>query len=120
MRRILFLALCLLGLMLILPAATADGVVGKWLFVLDTPGGTREAPAELSVDGEKVAGKWAGTTEVKGTYKEGQLELAFPYNSEEAGQNTLKLSGKLEPEGISGKWEFGEYAGTFKATRAKE
>jgi hypothetical protein len=115
MRRLTILALFLFGCCLSLSAA--EGVAGKWHFVLDTPGGTREAPAELAVDGDKVTGKWAGTTEVKGTYKEGQLELAFPFNSEEAGPNTLKFSGRLENEAISGKWEFGEYAGTFKATR---
>jgi hypothetical protein len=115
MRRLAFLALILFALCFSLPAA--DGVAGKWTFVLDTPGGTREAPAELAVEGEQVTGKWAGTTDIKGTYKEGQLELAFAFNSEEAGQNTLKISGRLESEAISGKWEFGEYAGTFKATR---
>lgn len=112
-----FSALALILLAACLSLSAADGVAGKWLFVLDTPGGTREANAELSVDGDKVAGKWGGTADVKGTFKDGQLELAFPFNSEEAGQNTLKISGKLESDGISGKWEFAEYAGTFKATR---
>jgi hypothetical protein len=100
-----------------LPAAQApESVAGKWHFVLDTEGGPREADAEFAVADGKVTGKWAGT-EVAGTYTEGKLDLAFKFTSPEAGDGTLKISGKLEAENLKGTWAFEQYTGTFVAKR---
>ncbi len=103
-------------------AATAiTGIVGKWHFVIETPGGDREADADLAVDRDgKVTGKF-GTSDVAGTYKEGQLDLNFTFTADEVGETApLKVNGKLDDtSALTGTWEFISYSGTFKATRPK-
>jgi len=94
----------------------ADDVSGSWHFVLQTDGGPREADASLKVDGGQVTGKF-GDADVKGTYKNGALDLAFPLNSPEAGPGTLSLKGSLASGALSGNWEFAGYGGTFIAKR---
>ncbi len=67
-----------------------------------------------------MTGKWNNSADVKGTYKDGALDLAFPYNSDEAGMTaTLKMKGKLQDGKLTGNWEFADYSGTFVATRPK-
>jgi hypothetical protein len=98
-------------------AAAASGVAGKWHFTLNTEGGDREIEALFKVDHDQVTGTW-DKTDVKGTYKDGDLDLAFPLNSEEAGMTaTLKIKGKLKADKLAGSWEFSEYSGTFTATK---
>jgi hypothetical protein len=100
------------------PAATTD-IAGKWHFTLNTEGGDREAEALFKLDGDQVTGRW-DTTDLKGTYKDGDLDLAFPLNSEEAGMTaTLKIKGKWTAGKLVGNWEFSEYSGTFTASKDK-
>ena len=123
MRKFLVIAAAVLCLIMGRPVLhgqdAANGINGKWHFVLETPGGERELDADLSVDNDgKVTGKW-GPSDVAGTYKEGKLDLAFEFTSEEAGTTAdMKITGKLdETASLAGDWEFSEYNGTFKATR---
>ena len=102
-------------------ATPGAGIVGKWHFVLETEGGDREADADLTVSPDgKVTGKF-GSSDVAGTYKDGKLDLDFPFTSDELGETAdLKFSGKLdETSELTGTWEFITYSGTFKATRTK-
>ncbi len=101
-------------------------VTGKWHFVFDTQGGDREFNAAFEQTGDNVGGKW-GLSEtqpganVKGTFTDGQLLLEFPVVSDEAGPGSLKIKGHLGDDGaMTGDWTFGEYAGSFKATRMKD
>ncbi len=96
--------------------ATQAGLPGSWHFVLDTPGGDRESDADFHLDGSKVTGKY-GKADVAGTFENGKMDLAFPVDTEEAGSGTLKLTGTLDADAITGNWTFAEYNGTFKATR---
>lgn len=96
----------------------ADGIVGKWQFVMETDGGPREIVAEFEQNGEQVSGRW-GESKVEGTFAEGKLNLAFPVQSPEAGGGTLTITGSLEDNALKGKWTFQTYGGTFRATRAK-
>jgi hypothetical protein len=123
MRRLLVLAVAIVGLLVTGPKATAqsNAIDGKWHFVLDTPGGDREMDANFAVDGDgKVTGKF-GDTDVAGTYKSGEMNLDFEMTSEESGETShLKLVGKVDDtSALTGTWEFSEYSGTFKATRPK-
>jgi hypothetical protein len=98
-------------------ARAADPITGKWAFVFDTEGGAREFAADFKLDGEQVSGKFAGA-DVKGTFKEQKLELAFPFSSEEANMtDTLKITGKLEKEALTGEWSFSSYSGTYTAKK---
>jgi hypothetical protein len=108
-----------LAILLPAPARAASDIVGKWHFVLDTPGGVREFAVTLERDGEKVTGTWGSAPVVKGTFVDGKLELAFPIESPEAGPGTLKITGTLDGDTLAGKWAFNEYDGEFKATREK-
>jgi hypothetical protein len=102
--------------------AQNSGINGKWHFVMDTPGGDREMDAEFTVAADgNVTGKWAGKTDVAGTYKDGKMDLSFTTTSEESGQTApLHLIGKLDDTGaLIGTWEFTSYSGTLKATRSK-
>jgi hypothetical protein len=102
-------------------APQAGGVNGKWHFILDTPGGDRDIDAEFTVDADgKVSGIWGKTT-AAGTFKDGNLNLAFEYHSDESGDtDQMKIVGKLDdPTSISGTWQFASYDGAFKAIRPK-
>jgi hypothetical protein len=98
-------------------AAASSDITGKWHFVFQTEGGDRENEADFKLQGDQVTGKW-NSTDVKGTFKDGDLNLAFPYTSDEAGMTaTLKLKGKLTDNKLAGTWEYSEYTGMFTATR---
>ena len=98
------------------PADSSD-ISGKWHFIYQTDGGPRENDAVFKVEGDQVAGRYAAA-DVKGTYKDGDLNLAFPFDSEEAGMKaTLKMKGKLKDGKLVGTWEFADYNGDFTATR---
>ena len=99
-------------------AASKTDISGKWHFVLQTEGGEREREATFQQDGKKVTGKWADA-DVQGSFDDGKLDLEFPMTSEEAGKGTLKIKGQLAQDSLTGTWEFQEYSGTFKATRAQ-
>ena len=99
-------------------AQTSADIAGKWHFVLQTTDGDRTYDPTFTVDGDKVGGKW-GDSDVKGTFTNGKLDLEFPVNSEEVGAGTLKITGQLEKDQLTGTWSFQTYDGKFKATRAK-
>jgi hypothetical protein len=98
---------------------SAQDLAGKWHFVLDTEGGDREVDANFQLNGQNVSGTW-DKTPVSGTFSDGQLDLSFAITAHETGeQGTLKLTGKLHDDQLTGNWHFSEYQGTFKATRSK-
>ena len=119
MRNIAIVALALAALLFSFRSVSAsDPITGRWTFVFDTEGGTREFAADLKLDGEQVSGKFAEKADVKGTFKEQKIDLAFPFQSEEANMtDTLKISGKLEKDALAGDWTFNQYSGTYKAHR---
>ncbi|MDQ2711169.1 MAG: hypothetical protein M3Y24_02855 [Acidobacteriota bacterium] len=99
--------------------AESSDIIGNWHFTYKTDGGDREMDATFKVDGDQVTGKY-GTADVKGTYKDGDLNLAFPFDSEEANMKaTLKMKGKMKDGKLVGTWEFADYNGDFTALRAK-
>jgi hypothetical protein len=107
----------LIAIIAVAALAGAADISGKWHFVLATPGGDREASASLAVSGEQVSGKF-DIADIKGTYKDGVLDLSFPYNSAEVGVTApLVFKGKLEDGKLTGTWAFAEYSGSFVATR---
>jgi hypothetical protein len=113
----ILVAVTLIALLGAVHSLSAADAAGKWQFVLQTDGGPREAAVELKIADGKVTGTW-DTTEVQGTYADGKLNLSFPFSSPEAGMTaTLSVEGQLEGEVLSGTWKYGEYGGTFKATR---
>lgn len=120
MKWLMAMAVTVFGLGVMTPVMQAqDAVVtvaGKWHFVLNTEGGDREIDATFEQDGSKVTGKF-GKDDAKGSYEDGKLKMEFPVNSEEAGPGTMKLTGKLAKDVLTGDWEFQTYSGTYKATR---
>ncbi len=97
--------------------APVNGIVGKWHFVYQTDGGDRDLNADFKLDGEQVSGKF-DSDEVKGTFKDGNLDLAFPHHSDEAGITaTLKMKGTLKGGKLAGTWQFSDYDGALTATR---
>jgi hypothetical protein len=102
--------------------AKASPLNGKWHFVLDTSGGDRELEAAFTVDADgKVTGTFGDSSGVTGTFKDGKLDLAFEFTSQEAGTtDTMKIMGKLDEAGaLTGNWQFSQYDGSFTASRPK-
>lgn len=118
MTRLMIKVSALLAVFALSAVLHADSPVdGKWQFNLETDGGPRQAAVEMKTDGDQVSGTW-DTTELKGTFKEGQLALSFPMTSAEANLTAdLVIDGTLEGDALKGTWKFGEYAGTFAATK---
>lgn len=96
--------------------AAADDVSGPWAFVMDTPGGTRNANATFKVDGQNVTGMWGEKTPVKGTFADNALDLSFTIDTEN-GSGTLGIKAKLANNELNGTWSFQEYSGSLKGTR---
>jgi hypothetical protein len=121
MRKIVWTALSLAVLLFAFSTASAsDPITGKWNFVLDTEGGSREFVADFKLDGEQVTGKFGPKADVKGTFKDQKIDLAFPVESEELSiTDTLKITGKLENDALAGDWSFSQYSGTYKASKVK-
>jgi hypothetical protein len=119
MRKRALLVLGTVALLLLLKTASAaDPVTGKWTFVFDTEGGPREFAADLKLDGDQVSGRFAGKADVKGTFKDQKIDLAFPFESEEANMtDTLKITGKMQKNTLTGDWAFSHYTGTYTARR---
>ena len=119
MRKIAFVALCLAALLFSLKTASAsDPITGKWTLVFDTEGGPREYTADFKLDGDKVSGRFAEKADVKGTFKDQKIDLAFPFHSDEAGMtDTLTITGKLDKDALAGNWNFNQWSGTYKAQR---
>jgi hypothetical protein len=115
-RFFMILAVLVLALPPHVTAQTAD-IAGQWHFVIQTEGGERTADPTFQLEGENVTGKW-DKADVKGTFSNGRLDLAFAYNSDEAGPGTLKIKGQLQDGTLTGTWEFQDYTGSFKASRA--
>jgi predicted deacylase len=97
--------------------AAAGNVNGGWAFVLNTESGDRNANATLKVTGKAVSGTFGEKAEVKGTFADDALDLAFPFESPEAGSGTLAIKAKLANDELTGTWTFLQYSGTLKATR---
>jgi hypothetical protein len=91
---------------------------GKWHFVFDTEGGDREFEAEFTVDPDGNVTGTFGPSAVKGTCKDGHLDLLFDTTSEEANETApLHIDGKFDdPATLTGTWQFSSYDGAFKAT----
>ena len=102
------------------PAAEPADISGKWHFVMETEGGERTNEADFKLAGDQVSGKFA-SADVKGTFKDGALDLAFPFTSDEAGMTaTFKLKGQLKEGKLTGDWQFGDYNGSYTASRATD
>jgi hypothetical protein len=119
MRKLALVALTLAALAFSFKTVSAsDPITGKWTFVLDTEGGPREFTAALKLDGDQVSGKFSEKAEVKGSFRDEKIDLAFPFESHEANMtDPLKISGNLEKDALAGNWTFSEYSGTYKAHR---
>jgi hypothetical protein len=108
-----FCALMLMAAM----SVWAAGLAGKWTFKVETPNGQRVFAVELRVDGDRVSGTW-GDAQAKGTFREGKLELDFPFTPRDVATTAnLKISGKLDGAEIKGTWAWDQYSGTFVAAR---
>jgi hypothetical protein len=117
LRVLIICVVCAITLCVPSQVAGQSSLDGRWQFVLDTPGGERNADAVLKVDGDQVTGKW-DKEDVKGTYQGSDLQLSFEITPEETGEKgTLVIKGKVDGDNITGTWAFGEYNGDFKATR---
>lgn len=98
--------------------SASDPITGKWTFLFDTGDGEKEVVADLKLDGDKVGGKFAGKADVKGTFKDQKIDLAFPFDYEEGNiSDILKITGKLEKGALAGDWTFSQYSGTYTARR---
>jgi hypothetical protein len=107
-------------------AAIAADATGTWKSTSERGGQTVETTFKLKVDGEKLTGTMKRGADgqereiEEGKYKDG--EVSFQVTRERDGQKrTVKYSGKLDKDTITGKVTFGEdRTADWKAERVKE
>jgi hypothetical protein len=118
MMRQMFGVMAVVAALALSTVARADSAIdGTWQFNLQTDGGPRDVTVVMKADGDQVTGKW-DTTDLKGTFSNNTLALKFPLTSAEANMTAdLIIDGTLEGDALKGTWKFGEYSGTFTATK---
>jgi hypothetical protein len=113
------LTLCGLALLVLAQTAIAADLNGKWNFVFETPGGEHRLSMTFTQNGESLTATLE-ETQLKGTCRDGQFQLAGEYYHEPAGYKAeLKLTGKLEGDQLKGDATWDAYQATFTATRAE-
>jgi TonB family protein len=105
---------------LLLPSLIITGteLTGTWTLRLENPdhGIALQNTLTLTLDGERVAGKF-GRFDVKGVYKEGRLDLDFPYETPAGAKASLRINGAMINDTLIGEWSCTAIgSGTFKAT----
>ncbi len=111
------MALLAVAFALVSMAQSGSALDGAWVFTMDTDGGVRTVESNFVVTVDQVTGKW-GNTDVKGTFNGEAINLSFPMTSDEGGISaTVKITGKLQAGTLSGRWEFGDYGGTYTAKK---
>lgn len=111
--------LALVVVVWMLPTAQAFELAGQWEFAFNTHDGVRRTPVTLQLSGGQVSGKF-DKSDVKGTFRDGKLDLKFPHYTAEGGfEAELSLQGAVEGDGLQGDWKFGEHGGTWKASKVK-
>jgi hypothetical protein len=111
------LVICSLALLLFAQSALAADVSGEWEIVYDTEGGERTGEMAIKADGETVTAKM-GVTELKGTFKDGELKLKGEHYADEAGYKAeLTFTGKFDGDKIKGDASWDAYEMTFVASR---
>jgi hypothetical protein len=112
------LVLSLVVVVWMMPTAQALELTGKWNFVFNTEGGTRNTAVTLQLNGDQVSGKF-DKSDVKGTFRDGKLDLKFPHYSPEGGfEAELSMQGVAQGEDLRGDWEYGEHGGSWTASKA--
>jgi hypothetical protein len=111
-KHMLFLAFLLLHC-----TAMAAEVDGRWKFVFETPAGVREGVMEMRSEGEDVVAK-GPKHQLKGTYKEGVLELSGEVYSSEGGYSAkLTIKGAVKGNQIKGDAVWDQWTMPFTAKR---
>ena len=113
-----------MGAVLLMAVAAQDASpAGKWKWSVERNGETFESKLELKLDGDKLTGTFTGrdgkeTPIAEASFKDG--EVKFQITRERDGQTfTVKYSGKVAADTITGKSESGERSREWKAERVK-
>ena len=94
-------------------------IAGDWELSINGPEGAINATATLKQDGENVTGSITstqGTVELKGTYKEKKVELAFQIQSPN-GPLDIKVNGDVDGADMKGIIDFGMGMADFTAKK---
>ena len=102
----------------LVPVVAGEGLAGKWDVVWDTEGGIRTQQWTISTEEDSVLFK-IDSNEYQGSVEDGRFEFSGEFYAAEAGyKDELTVEGSLKDGELSGKATWGQYAMTFKATRA--
>jgi len=108
-----------LALALMVPAAMAADLDGKWNFVFESDNGEHPRVIAMQTDGDKVTAK-LGEEPLQGTCKDGKLELSGEHFAPEAGYSgAMKISGTVAGGEIKGTATWDRMPLTFTAAKAK-
>ena len=94
-------------------------IAGDWELSINGPEGVLNATASLKQDGDNVTGSITsqqGTVELKGTYKEKKVNLAFQIQSPN-GPLDIKVNGDVDGADMKGVIDFGMGMADFTAKK---
>jgi hypothetical protein len=108
-----------LVVLLIAHTAQAADLAGTWTFALSTSEGDVTRTISFELEGQNVTGR-LGEEVLKGTFKNGQLEMSGKHYAMEAGyESTLSFTGEFEGEQLKGNGSWDTYTFTFVATKTE-
>ena len=98
---------------------SAQSVSGAWELSINGPEGVISATADLKQDGDKLTGTITspqGSVELKGTYKDKKVELAFSIQGPN-GAMDIKVNGEVDGSDMKGIIDFGMGMADFTAKK---
>ena len=99
--------------------AYAQSVAGTWELSVNGPEGVINATADLKQDGDQLTGTItspAGSVDLKGTYKDKKVELAFSIQGPK-GAMDVNVNGEVDGPDMKGIIDFGMDMADFTAKK---
>ncbi|HEX5473513.1 MAG TPA: hypothetical protein VFX12_02530 [Vicinamibacterales bacterium] len=122
MRRLAFVAACVVGLVASLSAAPAPDLVGTWTVSFNTQQGVIPAQLTLAKEGDRITGTIAsdmGQAPVEASLKDTAVEIDFNFTGPDGSSAPVSMAGTIDGDSMKGTLAYdGSDAGDWTATRA--
>ncbi|MBI3449501.1 MAG: hypothetical protein HY049_11355 [Acidobacteria bacterium] len=102
------------------PPTSAERIAGRWRITLQGLADAHEdIMASLAVEGELLSGTLSVGRESLNVASGKVVGVDFSFTFRHAAGEMVRMKGAADADGLSGRWEFGNARGTWRAARSK-